>query len=205
MSKALLENSISRGEKIADIALSPSVGAGELIHAIKSDNDLEFPEAVEHLNRSIAKIKKGDYSDLEAMLFSQAKTLDALFMSFARTAISAPTPYKRDYYAMAMKAQNQSRATIATLIKSKQEPTKTTFIKQANIANGNQQVNNGLISPEKDSQTISVHSQTTQNKLLEEQSHGTTHLDKRTKRAAKRSYQELEAVGEINGGKDPRG
>jgi hypothetical protein len=156
MSKALVATPKSRDELIADIVLSPAVDAGGLIHGVKSDNDLEFTETVKHLNRSIAKLGKGDYSDLDAMLFSQAKTLDTLFMSLAKTSLSAPMPYKKDYYSMAMKAQNQSRATIATLIKSKQEPAKATFIKQANITSGNQQVNNGEVFSGKKSRSISV-------------------------------------------------
>ena len=42
---------------------------------------------------------------------------------------------------MALKAQSQSRATIQALIELKY-PKQATFVKQANIANGNQQVNN---------------------------------------------------------------
>jgi hypothetical protein len=141
------------------------------------------------------------------MLLSQAKTLDTIFNSLAATSISAPMPHKKDYFVMALKAQNQSRATMATLIKSKQEPSKATFIKQANITSGNQQVNNGLISPEKKSEKIStqIFKKTTQNKLLEDQSYGSPNLDQRAKRATKASYQEVETVGEVNGGKDARG
>ena len=198
MSKVPLEGSTSRGEQIANIVLSPTVGAGDLIQKISPSNDLEFTEAVRHLNRSIARMAKGDYSDLDAMLFSQAKVLNDLFMDFAKTSLSAPMPYKRDYYAMAMKAQNQSRATMATLIKSKQEPAKATFIKQANITSGNQQVNNGEVFSEKKSGSISTHSKNPQNKLLEDQSHGGTYLDDGAERKAEAGYQEVEAVGEIN-------
>jgi hypothetical protein len=42
---------------------------------------------------------------------------------------------------LSFKAQNQSRATLDSLIQLKQ-PNQTTFVKQANIANGHQQVNN---------------------------------------------------------------
>lgn len=205
MSKSALKRlGLTREQAIAEYVLSPTVGAANVIKATSSESELDYIETVHNLKGSIARIEKGDYSGLDAMLFSQAKSLDAIFNSLAATSISAPMPYKKDYFVMALKAQNQSRATIATLIKSKQEPTKTTFIKQANIANGNQQVNNGLISPEKNSEKISTHfsEQNTQSKLLEGQTHGATHLDKRAKRTAKASNQEVETVGEINGGKD---
>jgi hypothetical protein len=48
---------------------------------------------------------------------------------------------------LALKAQNQCRTTLQTLIQLKQ-PNQTAFIKQANIANGNQQVNNNFIASE---------------------------------------------------------
>jgi hypothetical protein len=43
---------------------------------------------------------------------------------------------------LALKAQAQSRATIQALIELKY-PKQTNFVKQANIANGHQQINNG--------------------------------------------------------------
>jgi hypothetical protein len=42
---------------------------------------------------------------------------------------------------LALKAQNQSRATLQALVQLKQ-PSQITFVKQANIAQGHQQVNN---------------------------------------------------------------
>lgn len=42
---------------------------------------------------------------------------------------------------LALKAQNQSRATLHTLMQ-RHQPKQTAFIKQANIAHGHQQVNN---------------------------------------------------------------
>ena len=42
---------------------------------------------------------------------------------------------------LALKAQNQCRATLQALVQLKQ-PSQTTFVKQANIAQGHQQVNN---------------------------------------------------------------
>ena len=44
---------------------------------------------------------------------------------------------------LALKAQSQSRSTIQALIELKY-PKQVAFVKQANIANGHQQVNNGV-------------------------------------------------------------
>jgi len=46
---------------------------------------------------------------------------------------------------LALRAQNQCRATIETLSVVKNPPT-ATFVRQANIAAGHQQVNNGMVS-----------------------------------------------------------
>ena len=48
---------------------------------------------------------------------------------------------------LSFKAQIQSRATLDSLMQLKQ-PSQTTFVKQANIANGHQQVNNQVFTEE---------------------------------------------------------
>ena len=58
-------------------------------------------------------------------------------MAAIKTSLSQYTAFMN----MALKAQSQSRATIQALIELKY-PKQATFVKQANIANGNQQVNN---------------------------------------------------------------
>jgi hypothetical protein len=64
------------------------------------------------------------------------------------------------YFTMAMKAQNQCRMTLETLSAIKNPP--VIYARQANIATGLQQVNNGLASPSHASET-----QIPLNKLLE--------------------------------------
>jgi len=93
---------------------------------------------------------------------------------------------------MALKAQAQSRATISALVDLKY-PRQATFVKQANIANGPQQVNNG--SREKEIQPP-------QNKLLEDTSH--ERLDTGTTTAATRGHPTLETVESVHRPKKPR-
>jgi hypothetical protein len=80
------------------------------------------------------------------MLTTQAHTLDLIFNNL----LAAPLPTcKRDTCppqkptcGCALKAQSQSRATIETLAEIK-NPRQVAFVKQANIAGGNQQIHSG--------------------------------------------------------------
>ncbi|MOA18971.1 hypothetical protein D3C78_1393190 [compost metagenome] len=88
-----------------------------------------------------AAIHGGDMSRAESMLVAQAHTLDLLFAKLASRALSADYPDDLEsYLRLALKAQNQSRATWQTLAELK-APKQIAFVQQANI--GNQvQVNN---------------------------------------------------------------
>ena len=76
---------------------------------------------------------------------------------------------------LALKAQSQSRATIQALTELKY-PKQATFVKQANIANGNQQVNNAT--------NTHTHAQARENTIqpneLIEVNHGSEKMDSRT-------------------------
>lgn len=89
-------------------------------------------------------VNRGDMRAHEAMLSAQGVALNAIFGEFARRAalnmgehLGAMDTYAR----LAMKAQSQCRSTIETLAAMKNPP--VVFARQANIANGPQQVNNG--------------------------------------------------------------
>ena len=104
------------------------------------------------------------------MLISQATALQTIFTSLARKAHSQT--YQKHYEAflgLALKAQAQSRATITALVDLKY-PRQATYVKQANIAHGAQQVNNGATDTKvRDNQSLThaIENQNTQNKLLE--------------------------------------
>jgi hypothetical protein len=85
----------------------------------------------------------GDMSEIEAMLFAQALTLQATFTALSRKAAANAGEYMGatdTYLRLALKAQGQCRATLETLANIK-NPRPVAFVKQANIAQ-NQQVNN---------------------------------------------------------------
>lgn len=144
------------------------------------------------LERTIQKIKSGDISKIEEMYISQAVALEAMFASLARRAKAQDKLLQYEtHMRLALKAQNQSRATLQGLVQLKQ-PSQTTFVKQANIAQGHQQVNN-----------LAEKNITPQNELLEDE-HGGSQLDTGTATTPTGTDTALEAVGKINGRKDTR-
>ena len=92
------------------------------------------------------EISSGNLRPLEDLLISQAKTLDAVFHRYLHQMDSADYLSKAETYArIALKAQHQSRQTIATLGELK-HPKRATFIRQQNNA-VNQQINQGAVHP----------------------------------------------------------
>lgn len=113
-------------------------------YATPITQELDINYLLDELNNSINTINKGDLRELEAMLLGQAKALQTMFMSLARRANNQE--YLKQYTTymnLALKSQSQSRATIQALTELKY-PRQVIVTKQANITNGNQQVNNGV-------------------------------------------------------------
>ncbi len=126
-------------------------------------------------------VQNGDMTGLEKMLVIQANTLDMIFNQLARkAAFSEYLNQFQTHLSLALKAQAQSRATVEALAEIR-NPRPVAFVKQANIANGPQQVNNGgttaNISAPPQSLAREKNGEAT-NELLTDD-HGTT-LDTRT-------------------------
>ncbi len=112
---------------------------------------------------------KNDLCRAEGMLIAQAHVLDALFNRELMTAMRQDAlPQFEAHAKLAMRAQSQCRATLETLAAIKNPPN-ATFVKQANIAHGPQQVNNGPSPAGESSRTREADN--AQNRLLE-QDHG---------------------------------
>lgn len=139
-----------KAEAMAKMALSPSANA-----AAVADEYLKGPFGAQDigslfdaLSASVKDVWEGDTKRIEAMLFAQATALQTIFTSLARRANSQQ--YLRNletFLRLALKAQTQCRATLETLAAIKNPP--TVFARQANIAHGPQQVNNGVLRPER--------------------------------------------------------
>jgi hypothetical protein len=136
----------SRERSMADTALHPAVNAAAtvLCFAKGTFGQLGITEAVEALNDNVNAVKNGSLSGPEAMLVSQAHSLDAIFTELARRSAANMGEYieaSEKYMRLALKAQAQCRATIETLAALKNPP--VVIARQANISAGPQQVNNG--------------------------------------------------------------
>ena len=104
--------------------------------------DADLAAMIEMLEQSIQQVGKDDLSGLEAILVSQANALQTIFTSLARRAsIQERLPLFQAYMGLALKAQSQSRSTISALVDLK-NPKQATFVGQANMTTGPQQVNN---------------------------------------------------------------
>jgi hypothetical protein len=159
--------------------------------------DVTADSILSALEVRLANVQAGDMTPVESMLLSQAISLQTIYASLARRAASQEyLKQYQTYLTLALKAQAQSRATLETLIELKQPRYAATFVKQANIAHGPQQVNNGAPSP-------AGNSATEPNKLLEDTIH--EGLDIGAQAASGRGHQQLETVAAVNRAAKRRG
>jgi hypothetical protein len=155
---------------------------------ISVGDEFSFQATMQVLEKTIAQIQSGDLSKIEEMYISQAVALEMMFTSLARRAKAQDRLLQYEtHMRLALKAQNQSRATLQALVQLKQ-PSQTTFVKQANIAQGHQQVNN-----------LAEKNITPQNELLKG---SYAELDTRTTPTPTGADTALETLGKVNGGKD---
>jgi hypothetical protein len=153
---------------------------------------------IDAMRDKVAKVQRGDMADMEALLVAQATALDAIFNEMARRAALNMGEYIKaadTYMRLALKAQSQSRCTVEALAEIK-NPRPVAFVKQANIAHGPQQVNNGTLAHGNNSISSNELSGAG-NELLP---------DARASQVEGRIDRPLEAVGEIygaaNGGRE---
>ena len=184
----------------AKAATKASINAVLVVNAFQGNimgKDVDMGELVTTMQTKFKEVNDGDLSTMEAMLVGQATALQTMFTSLAMKA--ANQEHLKNYQSfmvLALKAQAQSRATISALVDLKY-PRQATFVKQANISNGHQQVNNRAI-PEQYAQAHASAGdfQTAPNKLLEA-NHG-QRLDIGAQAAASRANQRVEAVGAVH-------
>ncbi len=184
---------------VAALALSPSLNAACVMDSYQRNimgDDVNLMAMIEALQQSTDKAKAGDLSELEAMLIAQATALQSIFTSLAKRAVHQEMmAHYESFLGLALKAQAQSRATISALVDLKY-PRQATFVKQANIAHGPQQVNNGSVPTATQSHAQEI--KPLQNELLEDASHGSTQLDTRATATPARSHSAVETVAAID-------
>lgn len=135
----------------ARAATKASLNAVVVVNAFQGNimgKDVDIGELVTTMQDKFEKVKDGDLSSLEAMLVGQATALQTMFTSLAVRATNQEYVKQYGLYmTLALKAQAQSRATISALVDLKYPKQPATFVKQANIAQGHQQVNNTYATP----------------------------------------------------------
>lgn len=134
----------SPAEAVAHKSLRPTVQAAlSLMEYNKNFGEMSVNTLVDDLAKECGLASDGDMTRAEALLVAPAHTLDAIFHKLARKA--SHCEYLNQFDAnlrLALKAQNQCRATLETLAEIK-NPMRGAYVRQANIAAGHQQVNNG--------------------------------------------------------------
>ena len=163
-------------------------------------DELTIDALVAELDAQAKAVNTGDLSRGEAMLTAQAHTLDTIFGTCARRAqASELLNHFEAYTRVALRAQSQCRATWETLAQMK-NPAPVAFVKQANIAAGPQQVNNGP-APE----PSRARENTNRPNELTEATHGQLYPNPGASALARRADPQMAPVGEIDRTQDPEG
>ena len=199
---------ISKAERIKDPALLGACVVNTYNRINKGNGQApDLKETMQAIMADIAKVNRGDLSDIEAMLTGQAVMLQGMFAEMAlRAAEQTQLKHYQAFFNMAMKAQAQSRSTIQALVELKY-PRQVVITKQANISNGHQQVNNGEFQDQYAcvrgrAREIPIES----NELLEAGNDTTgERLDTRAAQGAIREDPAMATVAAQHGRKNPRG
>ena len=186
--------------KYARHIAAPELAAARAINATEGMSGmgelLDMPELIACLRENAATVNGGDLSHAEAMLMGQATALQCVFARLTERGMRAEyMVHFEAYMRMALRAQAQCRATLQTLAEIKNPP--IVYARQANIANGPQQVNNGAPALRAGEKPIA------QTELLEAK-HG-ERLDLGAASAAGRIDRPLETLGEIDRAEISRG
>jgi hypothetical protein len=190
--------------KTHDRLLSDVVAQGLVVNASTAMRfvkpafgELSLTDMVASLRESGEAINRNDMASAERMLYAQAVALNAMFGELARVAhcnlFKNPEVADR-YMRLSLRAQNQSRATVETLAAMKNPP--VVFTRQANFANGQQQVNNGVTNGPREGARAGE-TQPEPNKLLE--ANDVERLDTGAKGSAGGADPQMATLGAVNG------
>jgi hypothetical protein len=155
-----------------DAALSPAFNASLVITAFQPGNSedrvTDILSVADKIARMAESIRTGDLAEVEGLLLAQAAALNVIFTNYCMRSVEAAKEGTPEGLArrgegvsreqalreeanqaradqlllLALRAQACSRATLGTLVDLK-FPRTTVFARQANLAGGHQQVNNG--------------------------------------------------------------
>lgn len=199
---------LEKEKLLAQTYLRPTVMAAATIKGHYSNNDeVNINALINELSAQVALVKEGNMGRPEAMLISQAHTLDALFAELINRSRMNMGEYFNaacKYMQMAFKAQSQCRTTLEALAEIK-NPRSVAFIRQQNVGENVQVNNNPTSENEFLDQYAHAHAgenHKSTNGLLEDKRHETEWLDTRSPETASGDDKELEAVGAQHRAKD---
>jgi hypothetical protein len=154
--------------------------------------DLTASALVDELAAQCEEVSNGNMRRPEALLMTQAQTLDLIFNDLVQRFYDKVGDLElgERLLRLAFKAQSQSRANVETLGLIKNPPS-ATFVRQANVTSGPQQVNNNSRTRE---------TEIAQNELLEKTDG--KRLEPRTSSGAGRRNPEMAALAKINRAKN---
>lgn len=187
----------SEERKLTEVLLSPTTlnaFTAETFIAT-SARALDLTEAVDIMKEKSDKIIAGDLSELESTLTAQVVSLNAIFNTLAKRSAQNMGNYLKStevYMRLALKAQAQCARTIEILATMKNPP--IVYAKQANIAQGHQQINNNPSHAHAEKNINSA------NELLSEDNNET--LDTRGTVETSRLNQDLATLETIHGSQD---
>lgn len=192
-------NPESAAEASGRAVIDPAVSAGLMSHRYTShmpNEEVSINAGIDEVRRITNAVKAGDLSDLEGMLVAQAIALQTMAANFANRAHQQTGQRNLEaFYGLALKTQAQSRATIQALVELK-FPRQVVFSKNANINNGQQQINNGVSAPRTET------NDSAQSKILE--NGNGKWLDARTPGTAIPTHPHLATVGQGHRAEKPR-
>ena len=137
------------GKQASAQVVAPEMSALRVIIAGETGlfgKEIDVPGMLVHLREQAAAINSGDMKQAEAMLINQATALQSLFAKLMeKSMLQSHMPYVESFMRLALRAQNQSRATLETLATIKNPP--VIYAKQVNQTTGPQQINNAATAP----------------------------------------------------------
>lgn len=199
---------VSQERQLADLGADGIVSNAMTARAFlnPSQPNLSITELVASVKAHGEKVNGNDLAAAEQMLVAQAIALNSIFAEMARRSALNMGDYldaTDRYMRLALKAQGQCRATLETLAAIKNPP--VVFARQANIAHGPQQVNNGVAPGRTQGAPAHAHEQTgiKSNELLGIEDG--KRLDAGAQGTAGLANPKLAAVGTVNRSKVGRG
>jgi hypothetical protein len=189
------------GKNYADLLISPAIAALRVLRAADNKTvmgeNIDLPSLAEILKNQADAIHRNDMKNVEAMLINQSVALQNLFARLSEKALFADyVPTFETMMKLALRAQNQCRATLQTLAEIKNPP--VVIARQANVTSGPQQINNSTEVP----------SRAGKNKKAQSKLSGGEHelpSNTGTPCIASQAHPTLEAVGKVHRAKVRRG